>query len=528
MIATILPGSPNFHAVLYNERKVAKGTARLIEIKNFRILEDIDSFGKPAPEELRSYLQTYSERNGRIRQTQFHLAISCKGKEMTEDELLDFAHAYLKEMGYGQEGQPLLVYAHRDTENNHIHIVTSRVAPDGTKINDSQERIRSQRAIDRILGQDARKKTEKDLEKAKGYCYTSMAQFKALLSSLGYESYVKDDTLYIKRQGTVQMKVAVSGIEDSFPERRRNRQRQREIKALLLKYRNVNTDVKGLQADLKKNFGIDLVFFGRKDKPYGYIIIDHNRKEVLHGGHVLKMELLLDFATAEERLDRIDAFIDSVLAANPKATTFDINEKLRRSHAYIKRGVLYYGDESRNLNPLLAETILRNDRIGRIESFGAVIEAELNRLCQIYKVERRDLISLMSERKPSAARAVNQLRGIFDNTTLDYKDLKSAIRESGFQIHRTESGDILAVNFNEYIIIDLRAEGFDLTRLDYKPQKKEQPTVQKPKEHQSQPKKSGIRPLQDAGGGASDSNREWEVGKKPDYDDIDDGRTLKM
>lgn len=143
-------------------------------------------------------------------------------------------------------------------------------------------------------------------------------------------------------------------------------------------------------------------------------------------------------------------------------------------------------------------------------------------------MERRDLISLMSERKPSAARAVNQLRGIFDNTTLDYKDLKSAIRESDFQIHRTESGDILAVNFNEYIIIDLRAEGFDLTRLDYKPQKKEQPTVQKPKEHQSQPKKSGIRPLQDAGGGASDSNREWEVGKKPDYDDIDDGRTLKM
>ncbi len=112
MIATILPGSPNFHAVLYNERKVAKGTARLIEIKNFGILEDIDSFGKPAPEELRSYLQTYSERNGRIHQTQFHLAISCKGKEMTEDELLDFAHAYLKEMGYGQEGQPLLVYAH--------------------------------------------------------------------------------------------------------------------------------------------------------------------------------------------------------------------------------------------------------------------------------------------------------------------------------------------------------------------------------------------------------------------------------
>ena len=528
MIATILPGSSNFHAVLYNERKVAKGTARLIEIKNFGILEDIDSFGKPTPEELRSYLQTYSARNGRIRQTQFHLAISCKGQGMSEDELLDFAHAYLKEMGYGQDGQPLLVYAHRDTDNNHIHIVTSRVAPDGNKINDSQERIRSQKAIDRILGHDARKNTEIDLENAKGYYYTSMAQFKALLSSLGYESYVKDDTLYIKRQGTIQMKVTVHEIEDSFSDRRRDCQRRREIKALLLKYRNLNSDIKGLQADLKKNFGIDLVSFGRKDKPYGYIIIDHRNRQVLHGGHILKMELLLDFATAEERLDRIDAFIDSVLAANQKATTFDINEKLRRSHAYIKRGVLHYGDESRRLNSILAGTILRNDRISRIESFGPVTEAELDRLCHIYKVERKDLISLQTERTPGSVRAVNQLRGIFDNPALDYKELKSAIRESGFQIHRTESGDILAVNFNEHIIIDLRAEGFDLTRLDYKPKKKEQPKVQNTKEHRSQPMKSGIRPMRDAGGGASDSNREWEVGHKSNYDDIDDGRSLKI
>ena len=35
MIATILPGSTNFHAVGYNEHKVSKGVARLIEIQNF-------------------------------------------------------------------------------------------------------------------------------------------------------------------------------------------------------------------------------------------------------------------------------------------------------------------------------------------------------------------------------------------------------------------------------------------------------------------------------------------------------------
>ena len=35
MIATILPSSANFHAVEYNERKVAQGRAELLEMSNF-------------------------------------------------------------------------------------------------------------------------------------------------------------------------------------------------------------------------------------------------------------------------------------------------------------------------------------------------------------------------------------------------------------------------------------------------------------------------------------------------------------
>ena len=38
MIATILPGSADFHAVGYNEHKVSKGLARLIEMRNFGIV----------------------------------------------------------------------------------------------------------------------------------------------------------------------------------------------------------------------------------------------------------------------------------------------------------------------------------------------------------------------------------------------------------------------------------------------------------------------------------------------------------
>ncbi len=113
MIATILPGSSNFHAVGYNERKVSKGVARLIEILNFGFT---GTLGRPTPEELRDHLINYSASNGRIKKAQFHVAISCKGHEMTEEQLLDFAHQYLKEMGYMEPGQPLLVYSQYDRE----------------------------------------------------------------------------------------------------------------------------------------------------------------------------------------------------------------------------------------------------------------------------------------------------------------------------------------------------------------------------------------------------------------------------
>lgn len=72
MIATILPSSTTFHAVGYNERKVAKGQAVLLEMKNFGYVGAIDGY---SPEQLQQYLIDYSARNGHIRKAQFHVAI---------------------------------------------------------------------------------------------------------------------------------------------------------------------------------------------------------------------------------------------------------------------------------------------------------------------------------------------------------------------------------------------------------------------------------------------------------------------
>ena len=197
MIATILPSSSTFHTVEYNERKVAKGVAELLEMKNFGTILREDH----TPEQLQKYLTKYSAANERIRNTQFHVAISCRGHEYSQEQLLDIAHQYLHEMGYDDEGQPLLIYAHHDTDNNHLHIVTSRVDPNGHKINHCHERIRSQEAINKIIDEDEQLRADLYLKEALDYCFESLTQFRAIMQSSGYDCFEKEKHIHIVRGG---------------------------------------------------------------------------------------------------------------------------------------------------------------------------------------------------------------------------------------------------------------------------------------------------------------------------------------
>ena len=69
MIATILPSSTNFHAVEYNERKVAEGKAELVEMLNFGY---ISNMGEYSTEDLISFLNDYSAKNNRILRPSLH------------------------------------------------------------------------------------------------------------------------------------------------------------------------------------------------------------------------------------------------------------------------------------------------------------------------------------------------------------------------------------------------------------------------------------------------------------------------
>ena len=340
---------------------------------------------------------------------------------------------------------------------------------------------------------------------------------------MGYEVYQKDGNVFVKHGGKVQKEISFSEIESLFKSGYRERTRCRQLRSLLKKYRDVSSNKEELQKELKTKFGIDIVFFGKKDAPYGYMLVDHANKTVIHGARVLSVEELLDFTTPEERFNRIEDYIDRLLTLNPKITQSEIYSKIRKQRAYIKKGIIYFDGQSRPLKPFMAEAIDRNNRIAMVEMFSPSTEAERDLLCKIFKISRTDLVDISPERTHYHIDAVNRLREIFNDETASY--IRSQLREEGFII-RQEEDATYAINFKQHIIINLTEEYFNLERLKKQPIKK----IEQQKQQQSKNSTSHFSTkvkFHDIDGGSHSEKREWEVGQKGSYDDVDDGNSIR-
>lgn len=519
MIATILPSSPTFHAVAYNEKKVAQGSATLLELKNFG---PIDTFGYSSPEELTEYLIEYSSRNDRIKQPQFHLAISCRGNEYSEEQLVEFAHRYLKEMGYGDPEQPLLIYGHHDTDNTHIHIITSRVDPLGKKIKDSHERRRSQKTIDKLLNTNLKTAAEKDLNAAMQFDFRSINQFKAVMEAMKYECYESDGVMCIKKGGMIQTKIDIESIRKKADRNKLNHQSDvaeyARWRAIFKKYRDTNTSRTGLERDLKKLFGISLVFFGKKDSPYGYVAIDFNKKHVLEGGKILRVKELLDFKTREEHMDEIEEFINNVFDQNPHITTKDLNKKLRRMGAYIRKDSIVFGDIRKPMAESHRAILDRNNKIEWINGFRPRNEKERDLLCRLIGYSYPQLIKISARNGSYYCKDYKELQSIFSIS--DAQERNKAFDTAGFKIV-IEGSDIYAYRPETQSLTDLSKAGFE--------KKQCVPLMSSHRNHEPYKKKTyrkGLSSTQNRDG-SHYANREWEVGKKDkDRDDMDQNDKL--
>ena len=517
MIATILPSSANFHAVEYNERKVAQGKAELLEIANFGFITKGDAY---TWEDLTSYLLEYSSKNERIKYPQFHLAISCRGNEYTQEELVEIAHQYLRDMGYGQPGQPLLIYGHHDTDNNHIHVITSRIDSNGKKINHNFEKRRSQDVINRIMGVDESQRVGEAVSKTFQYHFTSVPQFTAILETMGYECYTEDDEIILKRNGQVQEKVKIQLVESKISQEKLDKKRMAQLKAILKKYRDMSANRQELQDAMKAKFGVSLVFFGSKDSPYGYLIVDHHTKAVFKGSDVVKVKELLQFQSKEERFRQIDAFIDQMLDDNINLTTKELNQFLRRQFGTkLLNGSVRFGDSTYQLPEHILTTLRSNDRRSWLQSFCPTNELERHILCQIGKYHHPERITIQSTPGSNVGKTVSQVRHIFDTTSDDA--LVGKLHEDGYFITRVDEQNY-CIDFANRTIINMNNYDLDVKRLQSK-------QVQKQQDQRQQISGSGvgraINKVAKQHGGSNDSNREWEVGNRG-YE-VDDDRSLK-
>uniref|UniRef100_UPI00272BFC8B relaxase/mobilization nuclease domain-containing protein n=1 Tax=Paramuribaculum intestinale TaxID=2094151 RepID=UPI00272BFC8B len=345
----------------YNERKVAEGVARLMAMENVDAVmrhkvELLHEAGFDCAGEIEKYLKERSRTYGNTKTTrfQFHIAASVKGQVMSADELTDFARRLMAEAGYGR--QPYFVYYHHDTDNNHVHILSTRIQPNGFPIPDHHDYARLNAAANRILSSDI----NRDIQRMFSYDYLTEGQFANIIRSHGYKFERVEDGYVLFRGGVKAATIPLSEIERHISQENDTRkERAKQLRAIIRKYkaeiakgkvqnvenvkghkgqkkkyvrRKINPDIRKIKGAnsktlsqeeqrhlsdlldiLKAKFGIDIHFQkDRNGEIRGYGIVDHSRKMAFDGSKVMKLSELIDFVQKQER----------------KATPFDIYRDL--------------------------------------------------------------------------------------------------------------------------------------------------------------------------------------------------------
>lgn len=135
-------------ALNYNEQKAQKGKAIcLLASGYFKEATEMNYYEKLAG------LERSSVWNERATTKTLHVSLNFDPSEkLSDDTLKAIAESYMEKIGFGK--QPFLVYKHEDAGHPHIHIVSTTIRDDGTRINTHN------------IGRNQSEKARKELEQA--------------------------------------------------------------------------------------------------------------------------------------------------------------------------------------------------------------------------------------------------------------------------------------------------------------------------------------------------------------------------
>lgn len=323
IIKVMKPAGINFPGVDYNDRKIDKGKGELMLMKNFPSFINQDS----DKQQVRDYLKAISKSN-KVQKPQFHAVISTRFQEHNKEELAGISENFMEKFGYGQ--QPYIAVFHNDTENNHIHLVSTRVdKKTGKKIDDSYEKLKAQKALAEVLEKRYGIHEEEKLNKLLNYKIGSFQQLQTLLNRSGYqltENTNDEKTITILKNGVVQQRISADHIVFC---NKVSEKRVKQIRAIFSKYKPLYSSKvvrvedyrkqeamlpedkqkvqrkpeiefeSELQQKLRDSFGIDIVFHHKDEKmPFGYTLIDHKTGTVHKGSEIMKMDAMFEFTSA--------------------------------------------------------------------------------------------------------------------------------------------------------------------------------------------------------------------------------------
>lgn len=333
MVAKIESGKSIIGALNYNERKVKAGKAKLIMAqlypKEGRLLNFEDKLFR---------LTDLAARNIRTKTNTVHLSLNFDLTEnLPEEKLCQIAEAYMEKIGFGH--QPFLAYQHFDAGHSHIHILTTNIDADGTRI--------SLHNIGKLKSEPARKAIEQEygLVKAEdqarsiaiqknvqpltyggtdtkraisnivnhvsqAYKFTSLAEFNAVLAGL---NVVADrgtkETVMFERGGLRYWALDDQGNKTGVPQKASSLYKKPTLKLLGERFKLNEYLRKPFKSSLSnlidsaipqvsshqelkallKNKAIDLLIRQNAEgRVYGLTFIDQNNKVVFNGSDLGK------------------------------------------------------------------------------------------------------------------------------------------------------------------------------------------------------------------------------------------------
>ena len=353
MVARINTGKTISKALNYNEKKVQEGQAEYLRAENFsKDIQDMNFY-----EKLKSF-EKLTSLNERTATNTLHVSLNFDPSEkISNEKMVSIAQSYMSQIGFGN--QPFLVYRHHDTGHPHIHIVSTNIQKDGSRISmhklgstkseTARKQIensfhlvkaesKSQKKLLKLTPLNAQKitsgkrSTKAAISNVLGvvipqYKYGSLAELNAILGLYNIKAdRCAENSQTYQHRGLVYrvldenghatgtpikaslfyMKPTLANLEKRFEENLPLKQPQAKRLKLAIDYtlfKQPTINLQGLQDALKRDSISTVLRQNKEGSIYGVTFIDHKTKTVFNGselGRQYSAKVILERCTHPE------------------------------------------------------------------------------------------------------------------------------------------------------------------------------------------------------------------------------------